>query len=166
MRALATPSLLAATVATGLMAGLFAAFAYAVMPGLRRSDDRTFVTAMQRINRAILNGWFMTCFLGALVALALAAVAQWTDGDRGVLACVVAASVLYLTTFVVTAAVNVPLNNELADAGSPDRVDDLAAVRARFESRWVAWNIVRAVTSTGAFGCLLWALVLYGRFTH
>lgn len=166
MRALATPSLLAATVTTGLMAGLFAAFAYSVMPGLHRSDDHTFVTAMQRINQAILNGWFMTCFLGALVALGLAAVTQWTDGDREVFAYVVAASVLYLTMFVITAAVNVPLNNELADVGSPDRIADLAAVRARFESRWVTWNIVRAVTSTGAFGCLVWALVLHGRSTR
>ncbi|GED90294.1 DUF1772 domain-containing protein [Streptomyces sp. 6-11-2] len=166
MSALATPSLLAATLATGLMAGLFEGFAYAVMPGLRRGDDRTFVTAMQQINKAILNGWFMTCFLGAILALALAAVAQWSGGDRGVFVFVIAALALYLAMFVITAAVNVPLNDELAAAGQPDRIDDLAAVRERFEPGWVAWNIVRAVTSTGAFGCLAWALVLHGRSTH
>ncbi|RZU18161.1 DUF1772 domain-containing protein [Streptomyces sp. BK239] len=166
MRALATPSLLAATVATGLMAGLFAAFSYAVMPGLRRSDDRTFVTAMQQINKAILNGWFMTCFSGAIAAIGLAAAALWTRGDRRAFAFVVAALVLYLAMFVITAAVNVPLNDKLAAAGRPDRIRDIASVRQQFEPGWVAWNIVRAVVSTGAFGCLAWALVLHGRSSH
>jgi hypothetical protein len=33
------------------------------------------------------------------------------------------------------------------------------------ETRWVAWNIVRTVATTVAFGCLAWALVLHGRAT-
>jgi hypothetical protein len=28
---------------------------------------------------------------------------------------------------------------------------------------WVAWDIVRTLASTAAFGCLAWALVLRGR---
>jgi uncharacterized membrane protein len=51
-----------------------------------------------------------------------------------------------------------PLNDELADAGNPDRIADLAAVRDDFEDPWVAWNIVRTVVSTLALGCLAWAL--------
>jgi hypothetical protein len=35
------------------------------MPGLRRTDDRTFVDAMQSINVAIINGWFALSFAGA-----------------------------------------------------------------------------------------------------
>jgi uncharacterized membrane protein len=57
----------------------------------------------------------------------------------------------------------VPLNNELAAAGDPDHIADLAGVRERFEASWVRWNIARAVASTAAFGCLIWALVLHGR---
>ncbi|WP_373564207.1 MULTISPECIES: hypothetical protein [unclassified Streptomyces] len=53
-------ALFLAVLATGLMAGLFAAFAYAVMPGLGRSGDRTFVEAMRNINKTILNGWFLS----------------------------------------------------------------------------------------------------------
>ena len=38
------------------------------MPGLKTTDDRTFVAAFQAIDRAIINPWFMlTGFLGALV---------------------------------------------------------------------------------------------------
>jgi uncharacterized membrane protein len=51
-------------------------------------------------------------------------------------------------------------------AGDPDTIRDLAGVRERFhETRWAGWNLVRVVTSTGAFACLARALVLYGRST-
>lgn len=64
---------------------------------------------------------------------------------------------------VITFRVNVPLNDALAAAGHPDRIGDLTAVRERFEERWVRWNVVRAVTSTAAFGLLVRALVVSGR---
>jgi uncharacterized membrane protein len=67
---------------------------------------------------------------------------------------------------VVTIAVNVPLNDTLKAAGSSDRIRDLAAVRERFHAgRWEAWNLVRVATSTAAFACLTWSLVLFGRAT-
>ncbi|MGH3964483.1 MAG: anthrone oxygenase family protein [Pseudonocardiaceae bacterium] len=62
-----------------------------------------------------------------------------------------------------TVGMNVPLNDALAAAGSPDRAADLAQVRASFEAAWVRWNIARAVAFTAAFGCLTWALMIYGR---
>jgi uncharacterized membrane protein len=156
-------SLLGATITTGLMAGLFAAFAYAVMPGLRDASDRTFIEAMQRINTAILNGWFMTCFVGALL-LAIAAVALHVPkSGHSALPWIIAALVLYGVTFMITGGVNVPLNNALAHAGKPGHPHHLEAVRMAFESKWVTWNIVRAVTNVLAFGALAWALVTSGR---
>ena len=72
----------------------------------------------------------------------------------------------YLVAFVVTIAVNVPLNNVIKTAGNPAHMQDLAAVRERFhEARWAAWNLVRVFTSVAAFGCLTWALVIFGRAT-
>ena len=47
----ATAALVAATITNGLMAGLFAAYSYAVMPGLGRTGDATFVEAMQQTQR-------------------------------------------------------------------------------------------------------------------
>jgi uncharacterized membrane protein len=156
-------TLVAATMTTGLMAGLFTSFAYSIMPGLGRADDRTFVDAMQRINVAILNGWFMISFIGALVFTALAAVLHLRGDGRPVLPWITAALVLYGVVLLITMGVNVPLNDKLAAAGAPGHITDLAAVRAHFETRWVHWNIARAVASTAAFACLTWALVLYGR---
>ncbi|MFE9188332.1 DUF1772 domain-containing protein [Micromonospora sp. NPDC007208] len=165
MDVLSTASLFAAILTTGLTAGLFAAFAYAVMPGLARTDDRTLVLAMRRINESILNGWFAVCFGGALLFTLLAAALHLGAGRRAVLPWVVAALLLYLVVLGVTAVVNVPLNNVLARAGDVDGATDLAGLRARFEVTWVRGNVVRAVASTGAFGLLAWALVAEGRLS-
>ncbi|MGH3983909.1 MAG: DUF1772 domain-containing protein, partial [Pseudonocardiaceae bacterium] len=158
-------ALVAATIAMGLFAGLFYTFACAVMPGLHRMDDHTFVSGMQQINVAILNGWFFATFLGAPLVTALAGLLQLGGGSRRVLLWIVAAFILCVVAFVITVVVNVPLNDALAAAGDPAQTADLAAVRAQFEASWVRWNLARAVASTAAFGCLTWALVLYGRAT-
>ncbi|MFE3293015.1 DUF1772 domain-containing protein [Rhodococcus sp. NPDC059234] len=159
---LQTISLLGAGITAGLMAGLFAAFAYAVMPGLGRADAHTFVEAMQKINVAILNGWFMACFLGGLV-LTVASLLLHLRSARSALPWIVVALVFYVAMLVITAAVNVPLNDQLAAAG--EHIANAEQVRAQFESRWVTWNIVRAVVSTIAFVALSYALVLHGRDT-
>ena len=64
---------------------------------------------------------------------------------------------------VVIVAVHFPLNEELKQAGDPARFENLAAVRDDFVTPWVAWNIVRTLALTAAFGCLVWALVLRER---
>ena len=156
----ATATLVAATITNGLMAGLFAAYSYAVMPGLGRAGDTTFVEAMQQTNAAILNGWFGVCFGGSVV---FAAVAVLLHLGRPGLPWIVAGLVLYLAMLVITFGLNIPLNNQLDAAGPVDRIADLAAVRVRFEATWVRWNLVRALTSTASFACLAWALVLQGR---
>lgn len=162
---LAGIALVAATVATGLFAGLFWSFTVAVMPGLRQAEDRTFVDAMQRINVAIVNPAFLLVFLGAPVLAAAAGALELGADDRAPVPWTAAGFVLSAATLVITATANIPLNNALDAAGPPDQDSDLAVVRERFEASWVRWNAARAVTSTAALACLCWALVLYGRTT-
>lgn len=152
----------AATVAMGLIAGFFYAYACSVMVGLARTDDRTFVATMQAINATVRNAGFAPSFFGALVlSVATAAIAMWRRSPtRAPLA---AAAVLYAAAFVVTLAVSVPLNNELAAAGAPERIADLAAVRADYEAPWVVWNLVRTLMSTGALVALIVALTRTNR---
>jgi uncharacterized membrane protein len=157
-------TLVGATITMGLGAGVFALYAHTIMPGLQNTDDRTFVGAFQAIDRAIINPWFMaSAFVGpALLAIA----ATIANLGRPALPWVAAALALYLITVVITFAINVPLNDALKAAGDPDRIGDLARVRDQFhEARWAAWNIVRTVTTTTAFGLLTWALVVHGRST-
>lgn len=77
-----------------------------------------------------------------------------------------ASLVAYALAFLFTVAVNIPLNNRLADAGNPATIADPAAVRQRFEDTWVAWNVVRALLSTLALACLARALLLYRHRTY
>jgi uncharacterized membrane protein len=156
--------LIAATMTMGLMAGVFGIYGNAIMPGLRRTDDRTFVAAFQSIDRAIINPAFMATFFGALVLTALAALLHITGDRRPMLPWIGAAFVLYLFVFVITIGVNVPRNNEIKAAGEVDRMTDPHLVRERFdEPKWVRWNHVRTVASTAAFGLLAWALVESGQ---
>jgi uncharacterized membrane protein len=134
-----------ATVCTGLLAGLYYAFAVAVIPGLANADDRTFVTAMVEINKAIVNPVFMLSFLGAPL---LSLVVAWV-GRRKLDRWLIAAVALNVVAFLITAAINVPLN------------DDLEKTRnlGDFHDAWVAWNIVRTVATTGALASYVVALV-------
>lgn len=154
--------LMAATVSTGLMAGAFALYAHTIMPALRHLDDRTFVGAFQAMDRKIINPWFMGGgFLGALLFTLGATI---TGTDQAALPPTAIALVLYLVTFVITLAVNVPLNDALKRAGDPDRIPNLAVVRAAFnEARWSRFNLVRTVLCLASFALLSWALVLHGR---
>jgi uncharacterized membrane protein len=152
-------SLVAATVVMGLMAGVFAIYSNAIMPGLRRTDDRTFVDSFQQVDRAIINPLFMTCFLGALALTALAGAVRIGDDPGSVLGWIIAAFVLYLLVVIVTIAVNVPMNDALKAAGEPDTID-VAAVRRRFDEKgWTRWNTFRALATTAATVLLAVALL-------
>jgi uncharacterized membrane protein len=152
-----------AVVTMGLLAGLFYSYACSVMPGLQASADRTVVDAMQNINKAIENPVFFATFMGG-PALALAAYVGERRRGTPVAARWVLAGVAFAgATLLVTAAFNIPLNNELERAGDPATIANIAQVREDFETPWVAWNLVRTVTVTAAFGCLARALYLRAR---
>ncbi|MGH3802894.1 MAG: DUF1772 domain-containing protein [Pseudonocardiaceae bacterium] len=159
-----TATLVAATVSTGLLAGLFYAYSCPVMPAWKASSDRSMVEVMQNINVSIQNGWFFLTFMGAPILIAVAALLQLgKGGDRRVLAWTIAGFVLVMAMIVITAAVNVPLNNDLEAAGLSDNAAVLAQAREKFESTWVRWNIVRTVANIAGFGCVTWALAVYSR---
>jgi len=159
-----TASLVAAALAMGLMAGVFALYSNAIMPGLGRTDDHTFVGAFQAIDRAIINPAFLSTFVAALLFTGIAGAVQFLRGGPLVLPWVLAAFVLYFAVFWITIAINVPLNDGIKAAGDPRQIPNLAEVRKRFdEAKWIRWNHVRAFATIGAFACLMAALVQHGR---
>lgn len=160
-----TAVLLTATVTSGLMAGVFVLYAHTIMRGLGTTDDRTFVGAFQAIDRAIINPLFLLTFFGPLLCSGAAVALTFRSGASG-LSWVTTAAVLHLAIVVITFVVHLPLNDGLKAAGHIEDPAALAQVRSTFnESRWIAWNLVRAIANTIAFACLAWALVLLGRAT-
>jgi uncharacterized membrane protein len=147
------PVLLVATLVAGLQAGTYFTWSTGVMPGLARVDDRTFISAMQQMNVAIVNPLFIATFLGAPLLAGAAVVVAGPQARPWA----IAATALAVGTLVISFAGNIPLNDALAAAGPVDKIKDLAAVRADFESLWVKLNAARCFTSAGALGCLAWA---------
>ncbi|MEJ1105512.1 MULTISPECIES: anthrone oxygenase family protein [unclassified Kribbella] len=161
MNGLRVASLLAATMVTGLMAGIYGIYSNAFMPGLAKTDDKTFVGAFQAVDRAILNPVFLLLgFLGAAVFTVLAGLLSLKEDA---LPWIAAAFVLYLITMIITIAVNVPMNDALKAAGDPNTIDVTAARAAFNESKWQAYNLVRVILSTLAFALLAWSLYLTGK---
>ena len=148
---MSTAALAVALVANGILAGLFFAFACAVVPGFRRVDDRTYLSSFRAINRAIVNGWFLLVFLGAPVsAVVAAALGGWSPW-------LIAGAGLAVVTFFITVVGNVPLNRAL-DAADTTTAAAARLAREGFEDVWARWNLLRTVTGIAAVVALAVAL--------
>ena len=156
MNPIDTAVLTAAVIWNGLLAGLFFAFACAIVPGLRRVDDRTYVTAFRAINQAIVNAVFLLVFLGAPVLAAVAVVLRPAGAAAPWL---IAGLVCAIATFAITVGVNVPLNRRLDDA-EVQTAEEARLARRGFERRWNAAHLVRTLTSIGAVALLSIAVLV------
>ncbi len=151
----------AATVCMGLIAGLFFDWAVAIMPALADSDDRTFVIVMQKTIAAMNNGpLFLLTLMGAFVFTGVAAILQYRLGARPVARWILAALVLYVVAIMITAAVHFPLNFALENAGDPDTIADIAALRQDVEGSWMSAHVIRTIATIGALACLCRSLWL------
>ncbi|NID08576.1 anthrone oxygenase family protein [Fibrivirga algicola] len=157
-----TITLLFATVCVGLMAGLFFAYSFSVMPALSQLDDHQYLSTMQSINRAIQNPAFFTAFFGALLALPLATyLTHTTQSGTTAFWLLLAATIVYgVGVFLVTVVGNIPINEALdaLDLTSAPK-ESLSSQRQLFETRWVTLNFVRTACSLAAFLCSLLAFL-------
>jgi uncharacterized membrane protein len=154
-------TLAGATFTTGLIAGVFYAYAVSVNLGLAAQPDASYVATMQAINERIENPVFFLSFFGAVLFL-LAALAVHLPKPRSRRFWLIAlASALYVGGgFLLTVVVNVPLNEELARVVADASTGELARARAGYEGPWNFWNGVRAVLSSLAFVVLVGACLL------
>jgi uncharacterized membrane protein len=156
-------TLVLATLTTGLVAGLFYAYAVSVNLGLAAQPDASYVATMNAINERIQNPLFFLSFLGAVLFLLAALVVHFPRPQRSSARfwLIALASVLYIGgSFLLTMFVNVPLNDELARVAADASAGELARARASFEGPWNFWNGVRAMFSTLAFLALVGACLL------
>lgn len=162
METLQAISLVAATVAMGIGAGVYLLYSFVLMPALGRTDDRTFVSAFQQIDTAVVGPFLAVFFVGPLVLTVLAGALQL--GDAGaVLALVGAALALQIVVVAVTVVGNVPRNDAIKAAGEPATTEDAGALRRAFdEAAWSRNNAVRSAAATLATACLAWATWLAG----
>ena len=144
--------LLATVILTGLSAGFFLAWQISVIPGTKRVLDSTYLETMQSINRAILNPAFFFIFFGTLLVSGVASVYEF-QSSKLVFGLTLASAISYaLGTFGVTAAGNVPLNNEL-DVLDIGRItsEKVAEFRLYYESNWNRLHLIRTVFAVLSF---------------
>ncbi len=155
-------TLACATLTTGLVAGVYYAYTVSVNLGLAAQPDASYVATMQAINERIENPLFFPSFFGAALFPLAALAAHYSRGPRsGRFWLVALACVLYIGgSFLLTAFVNVPMNEELARVASDVSAGELARVRAAYEGPWNFWNSVRTVFSFLAFLVLIGACLL------
>jgi uncharacterized membrane protein len=150
-----------ATLTTGLVAGVFYAYSVSVSLGLAAQPDASYVATMQEINERIQNPLFFASFFGAVLFLLAALVVHLPRLGSGRFRLISLACLLYIGGgFLLTAFINVPMNDQIAavDPDAPARV--LSQARNAYEDPWNFWNGVRTVFSTLSFVILIWAGLL------
>jgi uncharacterized membrane protein len=147
-----------ATLTTGIVAGVFYAYSVSVDPGLAAQSDASYVATMQEINERIQNPLFFASFMGAVLFLLAALVVHLPRLRSGRFLLISLACLLYIGGgFLLTAFINVPMNDQLAtvDPEAPALV--LSRAREAYEGPWDFWNGVRTIFSTMAFLSLIGA---------
>ncbi len=156
-------TLAGATLATGLVTGVFYAYAVSVNLGLAEQPDASYVATMQAINQKIQNPAFFASFFGAVLFLLAALAAYYRRPRTGRFWLIALACALYIGGgFLLTAFANVPLNDRLADVATGAPVAELSRARAAYEGPWNLWNGVRTLFSGVAFAALVGACLLRG----
>lgn len=127
--------LVAASVGSALVAGIFFAFSTFILLALDRLPPADAAAAMRAINVTVINPLFFAAFFGA-AGLAVAAAFHWEQPT------VLAGAACYLLgTIGVTIAGNVPLNERLA-RGAVDW--------SGYRRPWGFWNHVRTAAALAA----------------
>lgn len=149
-----------AVLTTGMMAGIVFAYANSVMPGLRKSDDRTFVLAIRHLTSSVANPLFLIISNGALIAqIGFVVVAVLVQRfDQVVLGSI--ALIFYIATLLITFLGNLPLNKAIISAELPASDTKWNELRVRFESSWTRLNNLRTITCMFSVSALIIALLI------
>lgn len=135
---------------TALIAGLFYSYACSVNLGLGKLTDVQYISAMQSINREILNPIFFASFMGTLLFLPISSWLEYNQsGFSASFWLLAAAAIVYaIGTFGITISCNVPLNESLDKfVVNSATIEQIAAQRKSFEIPWNRYNTIRTVAA-------------------
>lgn len=139
---------LTGVILSGAIFGFFYAWVCSTMWGLDDADPRVAIEAMQAMNASVRNAVFVPAFFLTPVALGAWALALF--GLRlGRLALMAASAALVYTIggLILTMALNVPMNEDLADTPVPADRSAAQLVWDDYSGPWQTRNQIRAVAS-------------------
>lgn len=150
---------------TGLMAGIFFTWSNAVKPGIGKLSDIEYLTALQSMNRVILNNTFKLVFIGAVIAVALVPIFYFNLYPKNIFWLFISALIIYwVGAFGVTIFGNIPLN-EILDKSNLESMtlSEIKALRTSIEAKWNNLNLIRSVSSFITFIVLIFSYLLINR---
>ena len=149
---------------SGAIFGFFYAWVCSTMWGLDAADPRVAIAAMQAMNASVRNAVFAPAFFGTPFVLLAAGAAAWLASKPGAALAFGLGGLAYLAGgLFLTMAVNVPMNEALAQLAIPANVDEASAIWQGYSPRWQLFNTLRTVVSAGALAAAGLDLFLLGR---
>lgn len=151
-------TLFAVTLLVGLTAGLCFTWGNAVTPGIGQLDDLGYLQSFQKMNRSIENPLFFVVFIGSFFVGIAAVFANRGISPTHFWLVLTAIVIYFLGVVLVTVLGNVPLNQilDMTDLTNSS-LEELKALRERFENPWNRFHTIRVVTSILSFAVLLMA---------
>jgi uncharacterized membrane protein len=146
----------------GLMTGVFFTRSNAVKPGIGKLGDLEYLTALQSMNRVILNIPFKVVFVFSIISVALVPVFYIDLFPKKIFWLYIFTFIIYwVGVFGVTVFANIPLNEKLdktnLESISTKQIEEL---RTSIELKWNNFNLIRAVCSAIIFLLLIISLIL------
>lgn len=148
----------------GAIFGFFYAWVCSTMWGLDQADPRVAIEAMQAMNASVRNIVFAPAFFATPWVLIGAGLMAWGTG-RGAAALVfVVAGIVYLVGGqILTIAINVPMNVDLAKVAVPGDRAAAEVIWQSYSPRWQLFNQLRTVASGVSLALAGWGMFLIGR---
>jgi uncharacterized membrane protein len=147
-------------VSIGAIFGFFYAWICSTMWGLDATDPRIAITAMQAMNASVRNPVFFPAFFLTPIFLAATSYIAFTQQRRrSTVLFGMAASAYFVGALLVTATVNVPMNQALAEVAVPTDIDVARAIWQDYSRSWQFWNTLRTLVSGASL--LLTGLAIY-----
>lgn len=139
------PTIAAVAVGAGLVGGLLFIFSNTIMGSLDELDSATAISAMQTLNRRIVNPLFLLAFVGTALASVgvIGYLVLCNHRESQEIWAGIAGLVYLLGVLGITGGRNIPLNNQL-DEFDPG-AGDSSTVWDTYNRRWSAWNNARTL---------------------
>ena len=134
---------------SGAIFGFFYAWVCSTMWGLDQADPRVAIAAMQAMNASVRNAVFFPAFFLTPLVLGVTATVLHVGRQSASGRWFAAAAIVYLVFgLFLTMAINVPMNEALAEIGIPDDVEAARQIWQDYSVRWQIWNQTRAFASS------------------
>jgi uncharacterized membrane protein len=160
MARLLLPMSILSLLSVGAIFGFFYAWVCSTVWGLDATDPQVAIAAMQAMNASVRNAVFFPAFFLTPVLLALTAVVAWFLTRRlPALLFGASAAVYFCGAFLVTATINVPMNEALAVVTVPADSETARRIWQDYSQPWQTWNTIR--TAFSGIALLLTGLAIF-----